>query len=84
MFCVSSACRSQSQYFFLANADILMFFAMQSPSVFQKSLSRLQVKDRASSCGRTILSSVLLFSRQEDCPAVGDISESKVGTDLLG
>lgn len=37
--------------FFLANADILICFAMQSPSVIQKSLSRLQVKDRTSSMG---------------------------------
>lgn len=57
---------------------------MQSPSVIQKSLPRLQVKDRTSSCGRTELSSVLLFSSQEDCPAVGDVSESRLGAVLPG
>lgn len=76
-FCV----QAPESVFFLANADVLICFAMQSPSVIQKSLPRLRVKDRTSSCGRTILSSVLLFSSQEDCPAVGE--RKQVGDSLL-
>lgn len=76
---------------FLANADILICFAMQNPSVIQKLLPRLQVKDTILSCGRTILSSVPFFcsnysSREDMFPAVGDTSESScvVGDCLTG
>lgn len=74
--------------FFLANADILICFAMQNPSVIQKLLPRLQIKDMILSCGRTILSSVPFFcsSREDVFPAVGDTSESScvVGDCLTG
>lgn len=66
---------------FLAIADILICFAMRSPSVIQKSLPSLQVKNRILSCGRTVLSSILLLSSQRKI--VGDISESRLGTVLL-
>lgn len=60
-----SVCRSQRQcfvgffYFFLANTDILICFAMKNPSVIQKLLPRIVIKGRILfSCRRTLLSCV--------------------------